>query len=103
MNYKLIFAGTPFAQWYSSGSFRKSRWVEYNLVNAFRFAILYQRGGTYFDLDTSSVRPFTGRSRILAKQSDDQISVGVLSFPPGDPFVWDIMQDFVTRWNGYLW
>lgn len=41
-----ILASTPFQKWYEDGGFRESEWVEQNLGNAVRLAILWKEGGT---------------------------------------------------------
>jgi hypothetical protein len=94
---------TPLQKWYRGGDYKKSHWVRQNLGNAFRLGILWKLGGIYMDLDIISMNPISGVGRSLGKQDSFWFNNAFLSFPPKDPFVWDLMEEFVAGFKGYIW
>lgn len=55
IDYPGTFKDTPLEPWYTDKKHEKSWWVQQNLGNAFRLALLWKYGGTYLDLDIISV------------------------------------------------
>jgi hypothetical protein len=94
---------TPLQSWYRGGEYKKSHWVRQNLGNAFRLGILWKHGGIYLDLDIISMNPISAMGRSLGKQDSFWFNNAFLSVPPKDPFVWDLMEEFVAGFKGYIW
>ena len=44
LDYEKYFEGTPLWDWYKGGKHLKSRWIEQNLGNGYRLAILWHEG-----------------------------------------------------------
>lgn len=74
--------------------------------NAFRLAVLWRFGGTYFDLDIISVNSLTqttpdGKTiplrRFIAREEPQQLNNAALRFPKDDPMLWEIMVNFVKK------
>ncbi|KAI8620846.1 nucleotide-diphospho-sugar transferase [Chytriomyces sp. MP71] len=104
LRWRDMFASTPLQPWYGSGTYLQSKWVDQNLGNAFRLAVLWNVGGTYLDLDVVSLNPLSGLGRTLANQTGPSIpSNAFFSFPKNDLFVWEMMKEFVVGFNGTVW
>ncbi|KAI8617757.1 alpha 1,4-glycosyltransferase conserved region-domain-containing protein [Chytriomyces sp. MP71] len=73
LDWAAAFRGTPLQAWYEGGAYSDSSWVDQNLGNAARMAVLWKRGGTYLDLDL------------------------------GDAFLWAMMEEFVDGYKGHIW
>ncbi|KAJ3417443.1 Lactosylceramide 4-alpha-galactosyltransferase [Chytridiales sp. JEL 0842] len=95
--------GTPLQEWYRSGTYKKSNWVRQNLGNALRLALLWKFGGVYLDMDIISMNPISGVGRSLGKQDSFWFNNAFLSFPKADPFMWQLMEEFVAGFRGYIW
>ncbi|KAL3902192.1 MAG: hypothetical protein SGCHY_000043 [Lobulomycetales sp.] len=112
IDYAAYFQGTPMQAWYKEKLHEKSWWVDQNLGNAFRLAILWKLGGTYLDMDIISVNPLTWTTldgkfvpmgRFIAREEPEQLNNAALRFPKNDPMVWQLMQNFVDKFDGYKW
>ncbi|KAI9206159.1 alpha 1,4-glycosyltransferase conserved region-domain-containing protein [Polychytrium aggregatum] len=103
LTYKQWFAQTPLQTWYESGLYKKSSWIEQNLGNAVRLAIIWKVGGVYIDLDIISTNTIEGIGRALCQEDYARVNNAFLSFPPRDQLVWELMEEFVKNFNGYVW
>ncbi|KAJ3056784.1 Lactosylceramide 4-alpha-galactosyltransferase [Rhizophlyctis rosea] len=103
LDYGKYFRETPLWEWYQQGKHLKSRWVEQNLGNGYRLALLWHKGGAYMDLDIININRLDGLGRMLAKEDSGKINNAALQFPPKDAFVWDLMEEFVRKFNGMIW
>jgi lactosylceramide 4-alpha-galactosyltransferase len=96
--------------------------VKQNLGNAFRLAVLWKFGGTYFDLDIISSNPLMQNmpdgsiqplGRFIAKQEKETLNNAAMRFPmvifdlisniKNDLMLWEIMVEFVRGWDGWKW
>ncbi|KAI8617755.1 nucleotide-diphospho-sugar transferase [Chytriomyces sp. MP71] len=99
-----MFLDTPLESWFLNGTHLQSRWVDQNLGNAFRLALLWKLGGVYLDLDIISLNPLGGLGRTLAKQTGPSIvNNAFFSLERHDPFEWEMMKEFVSGFNGTVW
>ncbi|GBG75348.1 hypothetical protein CBR_g19981 [Chara braunii] len=99
-----IFSGTPFENWYASGTYRKTRWIPNNLSNAARLALVWKYGGTYLDMDFISLNPMpAGLGSAVAAEDDKSINNAFIRFSAGHQFVREAMKDFVADFSGNLW
>ncbi|KAJ1562258.1 Alpha-1,4-N-acetylglucosaminyltransferase [Cladochytrium tenue] len=105
LRWEEAFSGTPLEAWYTSGAYLNSSWVTQNLGNAFRMGLVYTLGGVYMDLDIVSMNsiPQARVGRMLTMQDPKSFNNAYLGFPPGDEFVWALMEEFVRGFNGYYW
>ncbi|KAJ3211108.1 hypothetical protein HK099_008096, partial [Clydaea vesicula] len=111
INYDKFFENTPLQIWYEEKKHLKSWWVEQNLGNALRLAVIWKFGGTYLDLDIISVNSLKTISngkkeplkRFIAREETEQLNNAALRFPKNDPFVWVLMENFVEKWDGWTW
>ncbi|KAJ1563803.1 Alpha-1,4-N-acetylglucosaminyltransferase [Cladochytrium tenue] len=103
LRWEEAFAGTPLEAWYTSGAYRNTSWVTQNLGNAFRMGLVYTLGGVYLDLDIVSMNaiPLARVGRMLALQDAKTFNNAYLGFPPGDEFVWALMEEFVRGFKGH--
>ncbi|KAJ3293968.1 hypothetical protein HK104_004068 [Borealophlyctis nickersoniae] len=102
LKYEHYFRNTPLEEWYKREEWKKSHWVGQNLGNAYRLALLWHEGGMYMDLDIIMMNPLEGVGRAMARE-DHKINNAALHFPAKDPFLWDLMEEFVEHFNGYAW
>lgn len=106
INYDIMFSGTPLEDWYVNKNYTKSHWVDQNLGNALRLAVLYKIGGTYLDMDTfqlSSMKDLGPSVTIQRWGEDESINNAFLRFEPRNAFVWGVMEQFVKKFDGYGW
>ncbi|KAI8616655.1 nucleotide-diphospho-sugar transferase [Chytriomyces sp. MP71] len=106
LDFPRTFSDTPLEPWHAQQTHLQSKWVDQNLGNAFRLAVVYKRGGVYLDLDIISVNALSARGvlgRSLAMQDKDAMNNAFLAFPSGDAFVWVAMEEFVHGFNGNVW
>ncbi|RKO85580.1 hypothetical protein BDK51DRAFT_38129 [Blyttiomyces helicus] len=97
--------GTPLEPWYFNGVYLqyKEEWHKQNIGNAFRLALLWWEGGMYLDLDIISVNPISSLNRMIAKEVEGGLNNAALVFPPKDPFLWDLMNEFIANYHGNIW
>ncbi|KAJ3250906.1 Lactosylceramide 4-alpha-galactosyltransferase [Chytriomyces hyalinus] len=104
LDWPLMMTGTPLEAWFTSGAYKESKWVDQNLGNAFRLAVVYQQGGVYLDMDIISMNPLSdSMGRSLGMQDKDAMNNAFLRFPAADPFLWASMEEFVSGFNGNVW
>ncbi|KAJ3015146.1 UNVERIFIED_CONTAM: hypothetical protein HDU68_012866 [Siphonaria sp. JEL0065] len=99
-----MFEGTPLQKWWENETYKQSTWVDQNLGNAFRLAVLYKHGGVYLDSDIISLNPLGGMGRSVAMQTGPKLmNNAFFSFGKEDKFVYDMMEEFVAGFNGTVW
>ncbi|KAI9344020.1 nucleotide-diphospho-sugar transferase [Obelidium mucronatum] len=99
-----MFHNTPLQSWWEDETYKKSTWVDQNLGNAFRLAVLYKYGGVYLDSDIISLNPLSGMGRSVAMQVGPKVmNNAFFSFGVRDKFVFDMMEEFVAGFNGTVW
>ncbi len=119
IDYNETFRDTPLQEWYTSKEYERTWWVEQNLGNALRLAILWKVGGTYFDLDIIFLKSLgimvnaTGKAnathkrepfgRFIGLEESHRLNNAALRFPPNDSFIEAVMQNFVYNFEGYVW
>ncbi|KAI9205150.1 nucleotide-diphospho-sugar transferase [Polychytrium aggregatum] len=103
LDHKHMFKGTPLEGWFNQRWHTFSHWIDQNLSNAFRLAALWRHGGIYLDMDIISVRPFPLGHRLLVLEDESLINNAVMAFPPKDPFVAHMIEEFINRFNGWNW
>ncbi|TPX69484.1 hypothetical protein CcCBS67573_g06867 [Chytriomyces confervae] len=104
LDWRAMFNETPLAEWYDNGTYLESKWVDQNLGNAFRLAIMWKLGGFYLDMDIISLNPLGALGTTLAKQTGPNIlNNAVFGFQRRDLFVWEMMREFVDGFNGTVW
>ena len=59
--------------------------------------------GAYMDLDIININGLDGLGRMLAKEDSGKINNAAFQFPAKDEFVWDMMEEFVRKFNGMIW
>ncbi|KAI8610324.1 nucleotide-diphospho-sugar transferase [Chytriomyces sp. MP71] len=104
LDWPQLFAETPLEVWWNAGTWKDSKWIDQNLGNAARLAILWRNGGVYMDLDLISVSPVGALGRMVAQQSGPSIlNNAFFSMEKQDPFVWLMMEEFVSGFEGNIW
>ncbi|KAK9805489.1 hypothetical protein WJX72_001106 [[Myrmecia] bisecta] len=102
-----VYASTPLEDWFQSGAYRNSTWVDQNLSNALRLALVYKYGGTYLDLDTITMSGeiFSERNTMgeVFEPEENGINNHFFSFEQHHPLVHRLMEAFVQRFDGYTW
>ncbi|ORY49453.1 hypothetical protein BCR33DRAFT_847427 [Rhizoclosmatium globosum] len=94
---------TPLFEWWKERKWARSKWPEQNLGNAFRLGMLWKFGGVYSDLDIISVNPVKELGRTVARQDKKNTNNAFFSVEPRDPFIWEIMKQFVRGFRGDKW
>ncbi|RKO90824.1 nucleotide-diphospho-sugar transferase [Blyttiomyces helicus] len=98
--------GTPLEPWYANGVYKNYRadWHKINFGDALRLAVLWNEGGTYLDLDIISINPVDPLSRMMSFQLEGEgLNGAALVFPPKDPFLWNLMDEYVRGYDGNHW
>lgn len=107
IDYDLSFQDTPFWEWYKNENnptyYRQSNWIDQNLSNALRLALLWKYGGVYLDMDIILIKPVDIVGRALTQEAGFMINNAALSFPGNDIYIWKAMEKFVKEFNGYEW
>ncbi|KAJ3290705.1 Lactosylceramide 4-alpha-galactosyltransferase [Rhizoclosmatium sp. JEL0117] len=103
LNWEQAMTNTPLEPWFKEERYKESKWIEQNLGNAYRLAVLYKSGGVYFDLDILSVNPVGGMGRSIVMQDSTRMNNAFFSMQKRDPFVWKLMEEFVSTFQGYTW
>ncbi|KAJ3068021.1 hypothetical protein HDU99_003315, partial [Rhizoclosmatium hyalinum] len=103
LNWEQAMTNTPLEPWFKEERYKESKWIEQNLGNAYRLAVLYKSGGVYFDLDILSVNPVGGMGRSIVMQDSTRMNNAFFSMQKRDPFVWKLMEEFVGTFQGYTW
>ena len=66
-------------------------------------AVVYKYGGEYMDLDIVSIAPLPCHELAVSMETDRRYNNCFLSFPPGNPCLWQIMKDFIEHFNNAVW
>ena len=109
INLAEMFVSTPLWTWYATNQYKNSSMVPQNLSNALRLAVIWKYGGMYTDLDiiATSQLFFTAHGNLARQHAPEESLLAynnaVLGFPRQHPFVWRLMQQFVSGFNGFVW
>lgn len=104
--------GTPLKAWLDSQELASSHFRQQNIANAARLAALYKSGGTYLDLDIIPLHKeiFDADVGSISRQCEIKscgegffLNNAFLSFPAKAPFVFKLMEAFVSEFNGNVW
>ncbi|KAI8610326.1 nucleotide-diphospho-sugar transferase [Chytriomyces sp. MP71] len=94
------FHGTPLESWWRRKVYKKSKWVNQNLGNAFRLSTLWKHGGVYLDMDIVSLNPVGHVGKVIGCQiKPDILNNAFFSFEARDPFVWLMVEEFGSKWS----
>ncbi|KAJ1557579.1 Lactosylceramide 4-alpha-galactosyltransferase, partial [Cladochytrium tenue] len=91
----------PLEPWFAGRAFDGAEQPWQDFSHAARLALLWHFGGAYLDFDIVSVNSVDGLGRAVARHPRPSgFSDAVLSFPPHDPFVKELMIRYLENYDG---
>lgn len=96
--------GTPLEDWIKTGELYASKYVTSHTSDILRYLSLWKFGGTYLDLDTITLKPFTLRN-FAGAESSDFINAGIINLEgkDGHEIADFCLRDLLKNFNGNDW
>ncbi|XP_006002888.2 lactosylceramide 4-alpha-galactosyltransferase, partial [Latimeria chalumnae] len=98
-----LFEDTPLSAWYSALNTWWQPFLLPVLSDACRIALMWKYGGIYLDTDIIVLKPLDNLTNVLGRETPYLLNGAFLAFEPKHGFIRNCLQDFVDRYNGWVW